>query len=301
MNRAICHGVPASWINGWLAAVGCTVVDSRIRLRWTQGASPRAILCASEGDPVALLAESWPARSLLEAMPLAENWGDTASVKRRVAVEVFAERAREARGHRHSWTLSSTMTDLHVDASGDVAHAPFDPAGPGTIKWLHHRLLTVHSLVDPSIETLMASLDGTGERVQNNGLGFDLTRLGSLADNSTIWTDPVIEMLAFFGLALLPVRGRGTDQTRAKSIPPSAIQRGWARSGGGRSPLRFAWPAWNQSLDRDGIDALLDLWKPEPNRKPTWARVGVHAAWRTVRYERRASADNTRGFGSERL
>ena len=35
MARVTCPGLPASWINGWLAAVGATVLDSRIRLHWT--------------------------------------------------------------------------------------------------------------------------------------------------------------------------------------------------------------------------------------------------------------------------
>ena len=35
MARVRCPGLPASWVNGWLAAVGVTVLDSRIRLHWT--------------------------------------------------------------------------------------------------------------------------------------------------------------------------------------------------------------------------------------------------------------------------
>ena len=100
------------------------------------------------------------------------------------------------------------MTDLSVDESGEVAHAPFDPAGPGTIKWLHHRLVKVHGRMwTDSAAQFRESLAGQAERVKDNGLGFDQTRLGSLQDATDPWVDPVIEVFAFFGLALLPVRG----------------------------------------------------------------------------------------------
>ena len=61
------------------------------------------------------------------------------------------------------------MTDLSLDENREVAHAPFDPAGPGTIKWLHHRLLKVHREVEPSVERLMGSVSGVAERVKDNG------------------------------------------------------------------------------------------------------------------------------------
>ena len=62
MAEVICPGIPASWLNAWLAAVGATVVDSRIRLRWTTGRTPAAVLVADEVDPVEALAASWPDR-----------------------------------------------------------------------------------------------------------------------------------------------------------------------------------------------------------------------------------------------
>ena len=36
-----CPGLPAEWINGWLAAVGTTVLDSELRLSWTMDPSPQ--------------------------------------------------------------------------------------------------------------------------------------------------------------------------------------------------------------------------------------------------------------------
>ena len=299
MVEVICPGLPASWLNAWLAAVGATVLDPRLRLRWTTERTPTAVLCAEEVDPVEVLAASWPDRDQLTAMPIAERWKDTPPLPRKVSVDAFVARARATRGHRHSWTLSSTMTDLSVDENREVAHAPFDPSGPGTIKWLHHRLLRVHQEVEPSYERLTDSLSGRAQRVKGNGLGFDLTRMGSQSDDWDPTVDPIVEVLAFFGLALLPVRGVGTDRSAHGSTYASAVQRGWVRMTGPKRELRFKWPAWRDPLDHPAIDALLDIWEPE--KKNRWARVGVHTSWQSVKFMRKAKNDPTRGFGSDLL
>ena len=278
-----CPGMPASWLNAWLAGVGATVLDSRIRLRWTTEA-PIAVFSAERVDPVATLATAWPDEQFLADLPIAEHWNGTPPLRRKVSGDTFAARARAARGHPQSWALSSTMTDLVMEENGEVLHAPLDPAGPGTIKWLHHRLQRVHREVEPSVERLMDTFSGRAVRVKNNGLGFDLTRMGSQADEADKSVDPVIEVLAFFGLALLPVRGVGIN-------PPRSVQRGWRNR-------RFTWPAWTSPLNYAGIDALLDVWEPDEG---TWSRTGVHAAWKSVRFRPRGSADPTRGYGSGRL
>ena len=179
MTEVICPGLPADWVNAWLAAVGATRLEPRLRLRWTVDSVPRAVFCADDADPVRLLAEAWPTNKMLQELPIAETWGDTSPVRWKVPVEGFAKRARAARSDSFSWTLSSTLTDLDVSASGEVAHAPFDPAGPGSIKWLHHRLVKVHAHVDPTVARIANSLNGTSERVKDNGLGFDITRTAS--------------------------------------------------------------------------------------------------------------------------
>ena len=299
MPEVTCPGWRASWVNAWLAAVGATVLDERIRLRWTTDSEPVAVLSAGTADPVTALLESWPDAGSLSELPIAENWRGTAGLRRRVPVEAFTARARAARSHEGSWTLSSTMTDLSVDERGEVAHAPFDPAGPGTIKWLHHRLLKIHGHLDDPAARLRQSLAGEADRVKDNGLGFDQTRLGSLQDATDPWVDPVVEVLAFFGLALLPARGRGADRQLDRSADVSARQRGWREVDGRGRQRSFHWPAWSQALDGDGIDALLDAWNPE--RKDGWTRLGVHAAWQSVQFERRSSADSTRAIGAARL
>ena len=298
MTEIVCPGWPASWVNAWLAAVGATVLDDRIRLRWTTDGAPVAVLSSSSGDPVAALIESWPDAAALSDLPIADDWHGAASLRRQVPVAAFAERAQSARSHQYSWTLSSTMTDLCVDKKANVGHAPFDPSAPKGIT-LHQRLTTVHKYVDPDSDQLRCSLIGRTERVQANGLGFDQTRLGSLQDKTEPWVDPVVEVLAFFGLALLPVRGPGADKRLDRSARISALQRGWRQVARSEEPQSFHWPAWSQPLDRDGIDALLDAWSPE--REDGWARLGVHAGWRTIAYQRRGDGDRTVGFGAVRL
>lgn len=297
-----CVGLPAEWINGWLAAVGITVLDSRIRLQWTSGPTPTAVLSVDEGDPIRLMASSWPDAEALNAMPLASTWQPDNPIGRKVNVDALAARASAARDHPQSWTISSTMTDLHVDKNGEVAHARFDVSGPGPIKWLHHRVLKLHRTVpQPSPDRLMDSLLGQAPRVKDNGLGFDLRRLGSLADDTDPFVDPIVEILAFFGLALFPVRGFGTDERLTGQSGTSSIQRGWRliqNPQTGRGERRFLWPAWSQPLDRYGIDALLDAWLPDA--RYTWGRLGVHTAWKIIPYRGRAQADSTRAFGSER-
>ena len=300
MHEFVCRGLPASWINAWLAAIGITVLDGRIRLSWTNEDAPVAVLSSFELDPINALVESWPDAAFLADLPIAENWQGASQLRRKVSVDQFISRTRSARSHPHAWALSSTMTDLSVDQSGEVAHAPFDPAGPGTTKWLHHRVLRVHQRVGPATqERLRASLLAGADRVEDNGLGFDSTRLGSLADQSKPWIEPVIELLAFFGMAILPMRGRGADRKLNRTVDADQRQRGWRRAPGAMQPRRFLWPAWRQPLDSRGIDALLDVWNPW--RQGTWTHLGIHAAWQSVVYQRRGSADNTRAIGAERL
>ena len=300
MSEVTCPGWPADWVNAWLAAVGATVLDERIRLRWTDGAEPTAVLVSEAVDPVEALIDSWPDEAMLSGLPIAEHWQGAPALARKVSVDEFAERARAVRGSDASWTLSSTMTDLSVDEHGEVAHAPFDPAGPGTIKWLHHRLLKVHRHVEDPGTWVAASMSGAGNRVQDNGLGFDQRRIGSLSDKTDPWVDPVVEVLAFFGLAILPMRGHGRDRRldrRADVASPR--QRAWRQIAASPDRRNFCWPAWSQPLDSDGIDALMDAWNPD--RRHGWERLGVHDAWRSVQYESRSRSDTTRAIGGVRL
>jgi len=302
-----CPGLPAGWINGWLAAVGVTVLEPRIRLHWTEEDTPIAVLSSHAVDPAALLAESWPNENFLAMLPIARDWttaDNTHSagiLERKVSLEQFVVRAQAARTHPEVWSLSSTMTDLSVGVEGQVAHAPFDPVGPGSTKWLHHRLMKVHKAIEPVCPSrLKASLFGRANRVKNFGLGFDITRIGSPADDSNQWVEPVIEFLAFFGLKLFPMRARGVNRQLEPYAKPDDRQRGWRMDPKGDKNARsFFWPAWRQPLDADGIDALLDAWKP--GWQGDWGLLGIHAGWKSLRYQRRGTSEAIRAFGSQRL
>lgn len=301
-NTLTCPGLPAGWVNAWLAAVGTTVLVSGLRLSWTTDALPVARLNHPDGDPLTQLIRAWPNSQRLHTMPLArEHTGCEHPLERKVPVAAFAERIRATSQHRDAWTLTSTMTDLAVNKDF-VTHAPFDPSAPGTAKWLHHRLAKAHSCVTEPSRQIADTLAGLAAPVAGNGLGFDLSRLGE----GPMFVHPVVESLSFFGLALLPVRGDGVA-TRY----PSPRQRGWQIDG----RRVFLWPAWIQPLDRHGIDALLDAWhsswryRKVRNRNKhewtpdytAWERLGVHAGWNSTQYTPTARAETNRGFGSRRL
>jgi hypothetical protein len=106
--------------------------------------------------------------------------------------------------------------------------------------------------------------------------------------------DPVIEVLAFYGLALFPVRGNGIAERT----------RGWARRAGHqpsrpgrRTPEAFTWASWPQPLDHWGIDALLATIYSRRGRHDTLDLVNQYAAvaYRTV------ASDKTRALASRRV
>lgn len=301
MSNLDCPGLRAPSVLAWLAAVGATVLDKRLRLHWTTDATPFAVLSSDEVDPLDALLDAWPNLALLEAMPIAPEWETTERMRRNVPVESFRERATMARGHPYAWTLSSTMTDLQVRKDGTVEHGPFDPSVPKGLT-LHDRLLNLHkTLAEPLRKPFMDSLLGQAPRVKGNGLGFDHARLGSLADDTDRWTDPMAEALAFFGLSLFPVRGDGVDVRLGRKLQTDR-QRGWHPfDHNGTTVRHFAWPAWRQPLDSAGIDALLDAWRPariDRNAK----LLEIHSGWRSVEYEGMSKKDiSTKAYGSKRL
>ena len=322
MNEIECPGLPADWLNSWLASIGLLTLEPRLRLSWTSDANPIAVLSTGDGaaDPLSLAAAAWPQRERLNAMPIAGYVEGQPDMPRQVHLEVFQRRAELARRHSDSWTLSSTVTDLCVDTGSNttVRHAPLDPKGPGTVKWLHHRLLKSYSNIDTPLEAVVATLEGRGRRVADNGLGFDASRISGLADAAGKVVDPVIEVLAFFGLRILPMRGKGVEIGKAGSKDRfAARQRCWSldTSQPSKRILTMKWPAWEQPLDSSGVDALLDQWsrlnerqshgRPRTRRphipRKKLALLGIHAAWQTRRYMSRGSGDTTVGFTSKRI
>ena len=298
-----CPGLPAEWVNGWLAAVGAAVLDAGITLRWTTGPAPIAVLVHPALDPADAIASAWPDRQRIDCMP-------TADLGRKVPLAVLRSAIDASRGHPDSWTLTSTLTDLAADKD-EAAHGRFDPAAPGSTGSLTDRLKKIHDGFPPDSglpDRIRRSLDGIGQLEEGNGLGFDLFRLPDRARSQKQlgnYVDPIVELLAFFALARFPVRGDGvTGQGQAR-------QRGHGI--GPHNNGVFAWPAWSQPLDVWGIDALLDAWhgtwrlaraggetRAWRTRHADWQRLGVHAGWRTIQYQYEGS-DSTRGYGSARI
>ena len=314
MTAIECPGLPADWLNSWLASIGLLVLEPCLQLSWTPDASPIAVLTAdSDTDPRHLAASAWPTVGRLRAMPIAEHVEGLADMHRTVPLEVFHQRAEFARGRTDSWTLSSTVTDLCVDVGADrtVRHAPLDPKGPGTIKWLHHRLMKTHSMVEDPSKAVIETLKGSGRRVVGNGLGFDGSRIAGLADPSRKLVDPVIEVLAFFGLRMLPMRGDGIEVGTSGTRKRFAVrQRCWHIDTSQPSRVQhMTWPAWSQPLDSSGVDALLDQWSALSERiahgrrvsRTELERLGIHAAWRTRSYEGRERQDPTVGYASDAM
>lgn len=294
-----CPGWPADWINAWLAAVGATVLVPGLRLSWTTDVLPVAVLEHADENPTDALVKSWPTdERLTRDMPLAD-------IPHKFSVKDFTKTVKKFRQHKDAWTITSSMTDLAVSQEGKVEHGQFDRGVPKGLG-LHCRLMNVYNKVsNPPDLQIEASLDGKPCLEAVNGLNFNITRIGE----GKMLVDTVIETLAFFGLALFPVRG---DGVKAKDQQPR--QRGWQIGG----MPEFVWPAWSQSLNQAGIDALLDAWHSKlalatankkrkkmiamiskPNDKD-WKLLGVHAAWHTTQYQYDGS-DTTRGYGSKRL
>jgi len=308
MKTVECPGLRADWLNSWLAAVGLLVLEPRLKLRWTPEPSPVAVLADNEQDPLMAAASAWPAQQELTALPISRSLSGHRDMKRAVTLDVFLERAEYARGRDDSWALSSSVTDLLVELpQSTTAHADLDPPAPrGTT--LHDRLMKCFDEVHSPGDAIPASLGGYGTRTAANGLGFDTTRIAALADASDAMVDPVIEVLAFFGLRVLPMRGDGKEVApSARRRPFTARQRCWRVPAGTRTRV-MTWPAWTQPLDLPGVDALLDAWTDLASAE-TWtrqrvgalSRLGIHAAWETRRYESRGSSDTTRGFASTRV
>lgn len=281
MTAVRAPGLPANWLNGWLAALGITVLVPGVRLGWTDEALPVALLQTSQESPdlpEAILA-ALPSTADLDRMAIARD-----RIARGVGLADYCKAAEIARD-ANDFSLAASLTDLVALKDGEeVPHSPLDPPAPrGETLWTRLRMCR-QLLPEPGAASIRASLSGVGARVGANGLGFDVRRIGMGDRHEPMAVDPVVECLAFFGLAFLPLRGDGHN--------PRA--RGWR----GRS---LVWPAWTQPLDRWALDAVLgQLFRTEP---AGWRRLplGVICAFETVEFERTGSMDPTRGFASRKL
>jgi hypothetical protein len=294
-----------------MAAVGITVIDSNLKLSWTDDEIPLAVFWHEGGDdPIQAVSEAWPLLGeRLESMPGARNPAMNRNDYSELNVEVYAQRLDAGHLHPDLFSLTSSLTDLCWESrkQGDVAmYGPFETSGPGTTKWLHHRCCKVfHSVKDP-FRGIGDLFEGVGQRVPGNGLGWDADRIGAIRDaGEQPMVDPVAETLAYFALALFPVRGDGRQVKASRGR-----QRGWGIKPYGH--WEFIWPTWIQPLDRWGIDALLTAWHNTwHNRRGVnqrwytsradWDLLGIHTGWSTSRFVPRSARDMTRGYGAQQI
>lgn len=288
-HRLEAPGLTADWLNGWLAAIGATVLVPGLRLGWANEAVPFAVYESDDpSDIVGAIAQALSTAESLSRSTIAPTRHDGHhSFVRRVTLDAYRERAalerREGSGH-----VAASASDLRVDAALDnLDHGAFDPAAPGTTGSLWERAQACQQkLPTNQRESLVhASLFGLGHRMKVNGLGFDARRLatgvhsGSLAEK---YADPVVELMVFAALVLFPTRGDGRK----------VRQRGWRD----RSTQRgaFGWSAWRPFLDRWAIDAFLDLDLRLDDDL-------VLARYQVVPYQPSARADKTRAYFAERI
>lgn len=283
MGELRAPGLRANWLNAWLAALGVTVLIDDARLGWTDDGVPVAVLEVASADDVALaVAGALPPLERLDGLAIARP-----HLERRVTPERYRVAAAIARRSQGDFSLAASVTDLaRPDEGGMLAHGPFDPAVPrGETLW--DRLRRCCETLDGTgrVEELVRrSLEGNGERFGINGLGFDVTRIGD-TDVTDKYVDPVIEYLAFWGLAFFPIRGDGRN----------LHARGWQTT-----PSALRWPAWTPWLDRWAVDALLGLAFREDPKRWRSLGLGIHAVYETVRY-RASGDDRTAGFASRRV
>lgn len=297
-----CRGLPADWLNAWLAAIGITAVVPNLRLAWTREPASVAVFHGVEGiEQLAhAVAERLPTEEQISDCSVATQLADSECVVRRnFDVDCYSDRAKAERARR-GWQLAASASDL-VQLDGPraaVPHSPFDPAAPGTTGGVFDRLIKCYRRLPNDTgqlaDRIENSLQGTAVRDSCNGLGFDVRRLEIGVGVADKTVDIVVECLAYQALRLFPARGNGDKR--------GVLTRGWSTSAS-RSGA-FRWPVWSAALDTWAIDGLLDRFFDALDRTPgsnaprglrTW---GVRGAFESVPYRTESAADPTRAYGS---
>jgi hypothetical protein len=181
-----------------------------------------------------------------------------------------AFRSRVARG-RVDGTLAAALTDLAPGRSEPIARSPLNPPAPKGIT-LGERVVTCAAQIRDPAQALIASMQGS-LHVAGNGLGFDARRLTPVTDpNGGNWIDPVVEVLAFHALTLVPVRGDGRRPSHR------------LRDTNGR----LTWPYWHHPRTIAAIDLILD-----------GAIAAAASGWYVAEdYRVLNAADPTRGYAA---
>jgi len=275
-------GYRADWLNAWLAAIGITVAVDGLRLFWSNDPIPYARFEPTGGDLPAIVFQQLPTVEQLATQPIARHLDERAEFRRKVTLDAYRDRATQERVAAEP-SLSLTVTDLFAPRTAgasetDLPHSAFDvPVPKGLTLW--QRVVSCREAITGP-DMVSQSLKGPGPRIKGNGLGFDITRLPSRSDGGNNLVDPVLELLAFLGLTLFPVRGNGR----------TSATRGWRNR-----PTRhgaFRWSTWTQPRDRWAIDAWLDRCHAD-------GHPDQQLAFQTVPYTPVSASDTTRGYASE--
>lgn len=271
-------GLPADWLNAWLAAIGVTVLLPGVKLSWTDDVVPHAVFWVAQGvDLAEEVFRALPSEDELELLSTARTHRDSyVPFDRNVSLDVYRDRARIERSAGTS-VLASTVTDLVEGRANEALRAsPFNTPAPGGVT-LWQRLLACRTAIHEPF-WIRDTLHGQGHRIQNNGLGFDCRRAPSgvaSASKEPKFVDPVIEALAGFGLRLFPVRGNGRRENTRR-------WRGRATQAGS-----FTWFSWLPKLDVWAIDAVLDNEDRVARRR-----------WEVVPFQVSNASDPTRAYFS---
>jgi len=279
-------GLPADWLNGWLAAIGVTVLVPAARLCWTDDGVPSAIFQTDQPvDLPQVVADALPTSETLACSAIARRLpGTEHDFSRNVTLPAFRERAAVER-RAGEGILAASVSDLNADLKpGNLVHGAFDPPAPrGETLWSRATACTQALATADIAQRIQDTFRGSGRRETLNGLGFDARRFpAGMHAARDVYADPVVELLAFAVLPLFPTRGDGR-WIRQRLWTDSSTRRG-----------AFHWIAWRPALDRWGIDALLDL-PPKDISGLTLAK------YRVVPYQPSARADTTRAYFAERV
>lgn len=279
-------GLPADWLNGWLAAIGVTVLIPGARLRWTDDGVPSALFETDEPDDLAnKVADALPTPQTLARSVIARTLpGTQHDFSRNVTLAAFRERAVVER-RVGGGVLAASVSDLSADLKPEnLDHGAFDPPAPrGETLWSRATACAQANAVTDITERVRDTFSGSGRREALNGLGFDARRFpAGMHAARDVYADPVVELLAFAALALFPIRGDGR-RVRQRLWTDTSTRRG-----------AFQWIAWRPALDRWGVDALLDL-PPRDLGRLTLTK------YRVIPYQPSARADTTRAYFAERV
>ncbi len=295
------------WLNGWLAALGATVLVDDLCLQWSDDRRSHAAFSLGGDQPIAeALAARFPSIDDLQHLAIA-NPGT--AFPRNVDANHYQTAVKKvrdtARNMNYDFSLSSSVTDLvndlEVEKARGMPHGRFDtPAPKGQTLWdrLSASRKVLASTPEQLSQQIAASMDGTAGRLKVNGLGFDVRRIeAGDPPNAGKYTDPVVEVLAFYGLSFFPVRGDG--QRKAATRGERATNRERVDA--------FSWASWRDPLDRWAIDALLGhLYAPQSTRHdnarrktPRYESIGIRHVYDAVEFEPDGK-DVTAGHASQR-